>query len=83
MITCSMFAPVFEHEAVHKIGPGPTIVHHVVIRSADDTVLRINLHGMNDRQRQLVYELFGRPKYEDETKGDSKIDDNADFEGTF
>ncbi len=73
MITASMFTPVFEHEAVHKIGPGPTIVHHVVIRSADDTVLRINLHGMNDRQRQLVYELFGPVKYEDETKTEELV----------
>lgn len=65
-MTVGFRTPIFSHDYVFKMGDGRTS-HHVKIKSEDyDGELRLILNGMNDRQRQLVYELFG-PCSHDET----------------
>ncbi len=77
-ISITFFEPVFEHTHVFKLsGDSDNIVHHVTIHSKNspDDKVNISFHLLNDRQRQLVYELFGNVTHSDETKGVTEMEE--------
>ena len=66
-ISISFIRPEFRHTHVLKMAGSEHIVHCVEVQDASGYRVSINFTGLNDRQRQLAYELFGPVIYEDET----------------